>query len=191
MLKIQSRVHRMMVALNLPLPNEDKPGIHNLKFDLLRNLVEEETEEFSDAMQALRTIQLKYGDWKLEVIDMIRWKKRKDKDRNRYIFDLEELAMKCADDFEREVTLFWWTESIDAMCDVLVTTMNTANAMGIDIEPFFDEIHRTNLEKANGPLREDGKRLKPLDWKPPRIREMLESLLKLKNVIVPSKESDK
>lgn len=58
-------------------------------------------------------------------------------------------------------TMYWWAEAIDAMCDLIVVIHNTSNAMGVDIEPFFDEVHRTNMEKAEGALREDGKRLKP------------------------------
>jgi predicted HAD superfamily Cof-like phosphohydrolase len=50
--------------------------------------------------------------------------------------------------------------------------------MGIDLGPFFAEIHRTNMEKAGGPVRpSDGKILKPPGWKPPDIVGMLAELL--------------
>lgn len=70
----------------------------------------------------------------------------------------------------------YWAEVIDAVCDIIVVLHNTTNAMGIDIEPFFEEVHRTNMAKVGGPVREDGKRLKPEGWKPPRIKEMLQEL---------------
>lgn len=64
-------------------------------------------------------------------------------------------------------------EIIDGMCDLIYVVLGTAVAYGIDLEPYFDEVHRTNMLKASGPLREDGKRLKPPGWQPPRIDEML------------------
>ena len=70
-----------------------------------------------------------------------------------------------------------WPEMIDAMCDILVVTYGAANAMGIDLEPYFAEVHRSNMAKAkDGKIirREcDGKVLKPDGWNPPRISEML------------------
>lgn len=71
-----------------------------------------------------------------------------------------------------------WAEVIDAMCDLIVVIHNTSNAMNVDLEPFFNEVMRTNTAKIGGPVREDGKRLKPPGWKPPRIKEMLEEQLR-------------
>lgn len=66
-------------------------------------------------------------------------------------------------------------EVVDGMCDLIYVVLGTAVAFGIDLEPYFDEVHRTNMLKATGSIREDGKRLKPPDWQPPRIKEMLEA----------------
>jgi predicted HAD superfamily Cof-like phosphohydrolase len=71
-----------------------------------------------------------------------------------------------------------WADVIDGMCDIMVVVNNTSNAMGIDLEPFFDEVHKTNMAKVGGPKNEFGKALKPEGWKPPRIREMLEGLVR-------------
>lgn len=49
-----------------------------------------------------------------------------------------------------------------------------ARGVGIDLRPYFLEVHRTNMHKLNGPRREDGKQLKPKGWTPPRIKYMLE-----------------
>lgn len=64
-------------------------------------------------------------------------------------------------------------EAIDGMCDLLAVVYGTAAEFGIDLEPFWDEVHRTNMEKAGGPVREDGKRLKPPGWQPPNIARVL------------------
>lgn len=68
-------------------------------------------------------------------------------------------------------------EAIDGLCDGLVVHYGTAVTLGVDLEPFFDEVNRTNSAKVGGPVRADGKRLKPPGWQPPRIREMLDDLL--------------
>ena len=71
-------------------------------------------------------------------------------------------------------------EAVDGLCVGLVVTYGTAAAFGIDLEPFYDEVHRTNMAKAGGPVRADGKRLKPPGWQPPRIREMLADIPRLR-----------
>jgi predicted HAD superfamily Cof-like phosphohydrolase len=158
MLKTQKLTHDMMVALNLHLPNEDGPsleGVQKINFKLLKSLVEEERVEFYNAMQRLQNASHLIDD--SGTLVWVRAEKKK---------ALEEA----------------WAEVIDAMCDIIVVVHNTSTAMGIDLEPFFDEVHRTNMLKADGPLRADGKRLKPPDWQPPRILEMLRELLEKKNV---------
>jgi predicted HAD superfamily Cof-like phosphohydrolase len=66
-------------------------------------------------------------------------------------------------------------EAIDGMCDLLCVVYGTAAEFGVDLEPFWDEVHRTNMAKAGGPVREDGKRLKPEGWQPPDIAGVLAS----------------
>jgi len=68
------------------------------------------------------------------------------------------------------------TTQVDALCDLLVVTFGMAVEMGIDLEPFFDEVHRTNMAKVGGPKRADGKGLKPLGWTPPDIAGLLKRL---------------
>lgn len=134
----QQKVYEMMKALDLPLPNEDKPGIDGLNFELYRRLVAEEANEFNEAL-----LELQYAYTHRNYDDEIKY----------------------------------WVEVIDAICDIIVVVYNCSNAMGIDIRPFFDEVHRTNMLKAEGPLDEYGKRLKPPGWKPPEIRRLLEERL--------------
>lgn len=61
------------------------------------------------------------------------------------------------------------SEIADGIVDSIVVLLGAACAFGIDIQPLWDIVHQSNLEKANGPVREDGKRLKPEGWKPPDI----------------------
>jgi predicted HAD superfamily Cof-like phosphohydrolase len=50
-----------------------------------------------------------------------------------------------------------------------------SDCIAVDLRPFFREVHRTNMHKVkHGIMREDGKILKPTDWKPPRIATMLQ-----------------
>lgn len=64
-------------------------------------------------------------------------------------------------------------EAIDGICDLIYVALGTAVAFGVDLEPIFDEVHRTNMAKVDGPIRDDGKRMKPPGWLPPDIASFL------------------
>jgi predicted HAD superfamily Cof-like phosphohydrolase len=64
--------------------------------------------------------------------------------------------------------------AIDALCDLLYVTYGAAVSLGVDIEPFFNEVHRSNMAKVGGMRRPDGKWLKPTDWQPPDLARILE-----------------
>jgi predicted HAD superfamily Cof-like phosphohydrolase len=66
--------------------------------------------------------------------------------------------------------------AIDGMCDLLCVVYGTAAEFGIDLAPFWDEVHRSNMAKAGGPVREDGKRLKPEGWQPPDLERVMEEV---------------
>jgi predicted HAD superfamily Cof-like phosphohydrolase len=59
--------------------------------------------------------------------------------------------------------------AVDALGDMIYVIVGTAVEWGVDIGAILDEIHRTNMAKAGGPRRADGKILKPPGWKPPDI----------------------
>ncbi len=67
-------------------------------------------------------------------------------------------------------------EIVDALCDLLYVTYGAAVALGIDLEPFYAEVHRANMSKAGGYRREDGKWMKPAGWQPPDIEGLLARL---------------
>jgi predicted HAD superfamily Cof-like phosphohydrolase len=63
--------------------------------------------------------------------------------------------------------------AIDGLCDLLYVAYGTAVAFGIDLEPFFEEVHRSNMTKASHNKRDDGKIMKGVEWEPPRLANLL------------------
>ena len=61
----------------------------------------------------------------------------------------------------------------DALGDLLVVVYGAGLAFGLDLEPIFKEIHRTNMLKIGGPTRADGKQLKPEGWQPPDLETIV------------------
>lgn len=60
--------------------------------------------------------------------------------------------------------------------DLIYVTIQAASEMGVDIEPIWDAVQRSNMEKfgPGGPKRsETGKVLKPDDWRAPNINSIL------------------
>ncbi len=64
-------------------------------------------------------------------------------------------------------------EFADGITDSIVVLLGAAITYGIDIRPVWDEVHKTNMAKKDGPIREDGKKLKPEGWVRPDIRKIL------------------
>jgi predicted HAD superfamily Cof-like phosphohydrolase len=67
-------------------------------------------------------------------------------------------------------------EAADGACDLLYVVLGTFVSAGVDLQPLWDEVHRTNMLKAGGPVGENGKQLKPEGWKPPRVAKMIQRL---------------
>tara|TARA_B100001765_G_C19330985_1_gene261702 strand:+ start:242 stop:622 length:381 start_codon:yes stop_codon:yes gene_type:complete len=62
---------------------------------------------------------------------------------------------------------------IDAIADLIYVLLGTATATGVDLEPVWEEVQKTNMAKVPGNKREDGKLLKPQGWLPPDISALL------------------
>lgn len=70
-----------------------------------------------------------------------------------------------------------WVGFIDGLCDLIYVACGAAVTMGIDLDPFWDEVQRANMGKAGGPVRADGKVLKPEGWRGPDIEGTLDRVL--------------
>jgi predicted HAD superfamily Cof-like phosphohydrolase len=59
------------------------------------------------------------------------------------------------------------------MADLLYVVYGTAVSYGIDMDPVFREVHRSNMSKVGGYKREDGKWVKPDTYSPARIEPIV------------------
>lgn len=63
-----------------------------------------------------------------------------------------------------------FAEIAKEVCDVHVVVSGTAAEYGIPEDRVYAEVHRSNMAKVGGPVREDGKMLKPDGWTPPDVK---------------------
>ena len=87
--------------------------------------------------------------------------------RNRLI--LEELS-----EYNKAYACRNIVEIADALADLLYVVYGTAAEHGIDIDRVFEEVHRSNMTKADGHLDESGKWIKPDNYEPPNLAFILE-----------------
>jgi predicted HAD superfamily Cof-like phosphohydrolase len=59
------------------------------------------------------------------------------------------------------------------LADLLYVVYGTAVSYGIDMEPVFREVHRSNMSKVGGHKRADGKWVKPAHYSPASIEPIL------------------
>lgn len=65
-------------------------------------------------------------------------------------------------------------EVADALADMSVVTIGSAVAWGVPLPEVWDEVHSSNMAKLGGPIRSDGKQLKPPGWTPPDVAGVLQ-----------------
>ncbi len=63
---------------------------------------------------------------------------------------------------------------IHELTDLLYVVYGAIEACGVDPDPVFAEVHAANMRKQSGPIRADGKRLKPPGWRPANVRGVIE-----------------
>lgn len=61
------------------------------------------------------------------------------------------------------------------LADLLYVVYGTAIAYGIDLEPVFREVHRSNMSKVGGYTRDDGKWVKPDTYSRAAIEPLLQA----------------
>lgn len=59
------------------------------------------------------------------------------------------------------------------LADMLYVVYGTAVSCGIDMEPVFQEVHRSNMTKVGGHKRADGKWMKPPHYSPASLKPIL------------------
>ncbi len=60
------------------------------------------------------------------------------------------------------------------LADLLYVVYGTAVSCGIDMDPVFQEVQRSNMSKVGGYKREDGKLVKPPTYSPANMGPILE-----------------
>ena len=59
------------------------------------------------------------------------------------------------------------------LADLLYVVYGTAASYGLDMEPVFREVHRSNMSKIGGHKRADGKWVKPAHYSPASIETIV------------------
>ncbi len=62
----------------------------------------------------------------------------------------------------------------DGLADILYVVYGAAVTYGIDMEPVFAEVHRSNMSKVGGHKREDGKWVKPATYSKARLGPIIQ-----------------
>lgn len=64
-------------------------------------------------------------------------------------------------------------EVADGVADLIYVLLGTTIAMGVNMQEVWDAVQDANMAKVSGPVREDGKHLKPEGWRPPDIEGLI------------------
>ncbi len=66
-------------------------------------------------------------------------------------------------------------EIADGIADLLYVVYGTAVECGLDMEPIFAEVHRSNMTKIGGHFNEYKKLVKPPTYDPPHLLPLIEA----------------
>lgn len=86
-------------------------------------------------------------------------------------FDRQDMNGACTDPAD----LSDIEDVADSLADIAYVVLGAAVTWGIPLGAVFEEVCRANDDKVGGPVREDGKRLKPPGWKGPDIAGVLKA----------------
>lgn len=82
-------------------------------------------------------------------------------------------AISCLDEIVGSVPKVDLVELADGLCDLDYVVAGTRLEFGIPGEAVLAEVHAANMRKASGPVRKDGKKLKPVNWVGPDIKRAI------------------
>lgn len=68
-------------------------------------------------------------------------------------------------------------ETADGLVDLIYVCIGAAIEFGIPLDAVWDEVHRSNMAKAGGPRRADGKIMKPEGWTRPDVAGILDAVM--------------
>jgi predicted HAD superfamily Cof-like phosphohydrolase len=81
------------------------------------------------------------------------------------------------DEFQEAMQSKDLTAMAKELADLLYVVYGTAVSLGIDMEPVFKEVHRSNMSKVGGYKREDGKWVKPPTYSPASLDAIISTQL--------------
>lgn len=88
-----------------------------------------------------------------------------------------DLRMELIREEWQELHLSAWQGQVpdvaDALADLIYVAIGMAISYGIDLRPVWAAVHAANMAKVGGPMRADGKILKPTGWMAPDIEGIL------------------
>jgi predicted HAD superfamily Cof-like phosphohydrolase len=140
--------HRVVVGADAPEPEVPTAELRDDRLYLRGTLIVEEVTELLAAMCGYHGKTEKAFKNQMKAMWDAMWEQRRSP-------DLVEIADGCVDSH--------------------VVISGTALEFGIPEDAVYVEVHRSNMDKAGGPVRADGKRLKPEGWKPPDVAGVLRS----------------
>lgn len=85
----------------------------------------------------------------------------------------KELLIEEVGEFCEAVDNMDLVEAADAIADIIYVALGAAVTFGIDMEPIWNEVHRSNMAKTGGGVNDINKILKPKGWIPPDIESII------------------
>ena len=89
------------------------------------------------------------------------------------------LIQEELDEYKEAATMGSEIEVADALADLLYVVYGTAVSYGIDMEPVFAEVHRSNMSKGDPEVvrASNGKILKSKNWTAPDLYPILKTMI--------------
>ena len=63
--------------------------------------------------------------------------------------------------------------AVDGIVDSIYVLIGSAITFGVNLDPIWDAVQRANMAKLGGPIRADGKVMKPPGWQAPDVAALL------------------